>query len=719
MAERKKGYTWNAAPFLKILPAFAVGIWLAEDLPEVRYAAPAILAGGVLGWMICERVPLTSAWRKCEMPAIWMLVLGCGLFLPIVQACLRNRSAPTASDAPAIAWQMEVRTPPEPTRRGVSFLALCWDRTREGRWRPRADCLAYVETVPGQTPWHPGDLITFQKSPEPLPGPRNPGGFDARGDYERQGVMQTVSLQKGSYHPSGHCSHHLLRDGIFRLQAAILQRIRNRIRHPEAVGLAEALLIGYRGDLSQSLQASYAEAGIIHIIAISGMHIGLLYALLTGIFGQLPVPQRRRWLLAIPSLAAIWFFCGLAGAGPSVVRSAAQFTLISVGNQLTGRRGNSLNTLAASAFLLMAFRPDWIKDLGFQLSYAAVLGILVFQPRCNRWLPVQHPIGRYLRDGVSLSLSAQILTTPFLLYHFGRFPTWFLLTNLVAVPLSSMILLAVLLLCGITEWQLVSQWLGTAIEAAILFLNDYVQRISLLPASQVGGIHISLIEVGLWFLIITFASLWLMQPNPRIGKLLAISLAVCSLAHAFEWLQRSDQRKVVIWHLPGESLLLLIDGHTGYAYAKRNPRRQAHHLQKALQTATHHYHLQHLLLTTDPVPAAGLIAWRGYNIVLLGRSAHTKALPSQADCVVLTDNTLESFPDALPPISSPRWIADGSNSLWKIQQWQESSTGLPLSLHATSQLGAFVHSLRDNGPRKSSLIAAPNPSAWKKKSNPP
>lgn len=719
MAERKGGDTWNATPFLKILPAFAIGIWLADGLPVAHYVAPAILVGGVSCWLISELAPLTSAWRKCETASIWMLVIGCGLTLPMVQACLRNRPAPPTKDQQDIAWLLEVRTPPEPSRRGVSFLALCWNRTKQGEWRQRADCLIYLDTIPGHQPWHTGDLIAFKKSPEPMPGPRNPGGFDARAYYQRQGANLTVHLNKGDYHNAGHCSHHPLRDGIFTLQAAILQRIRNRIDHPDAIGLAEALLIGYRGDLGQSLQASYAEAGVIHIIAISGMHIGMLYALLSGVFGQLPFPQRRRWLLSIPSLTAIWCFCLLAGAGPSVVRSAAQFSLIGVGNHLTGRRGNNLNTLAASAFLLMAFRPDWIKDLGFQLSYAAVLGILLFHSTCNQWLPIQHPIGRYLRDGVSLTLSAQVLTTPILLYQFGRFPTWFLLTNLVAVPFSSCILMAVLLLCLITDWEPVCQWLGTATESGILFLNDYVHRTSLLPASQIEGVHLTMAEVIVCYLIITSARHWGSHAHPRSRGLLAISLAIFSLAHAFEWLQRSHQRKAVIWHLPGESLVLLVDGHTGYAYAKKSPHQTDQRMQKALQSATHHYHLQHIVMEADALPSTKVIAWRGYTIALLGRSAHTIALPGQADCVLLTDNALEGFRDGPPPITSQRWIADGSNSLWKIQQWQEASAGLPLPLHSTSRLGAFVHTLGDDGRITHANIAPPNLSAWKKKSNPP
>jgi len=685
-------HVWKASPFLRILPAFLLGIAWPGPPTGFAWSAVVWMTTGATLLLLLEQTPVWSRWRVLEAPTAWLLMLGCGMAL----AGLRHRALqigviPLTSEK-TVGWLLEVESPPEKTATGVSFRALSWAQKPDGGWEKAPGCLAYVMTGSGKSQLQIGDRLQIRKTPRPLKGPSNPGGFDPRGYYGREGVSLSVSLSESDYSRVGHCDLHPFGERLTGLRARILDIIRSGIRHPEATGLAEALLIGYRGDLDPAISDIYTDTGVVHIIAISGMHIGLLYGMLAWVFGQIPFPSRWGGLRILPPIVAIWVFTLLAGAGPSVVRSAAQFTLIGIGRTLTGRRGGSLNTLASSAFLLLAFRPEWLQDLGFQLSYAAVAGILLFHRRLCRLLPLENPVGCMMRDGIAMSIAAQALTTPILLYRFGSFPTWFLFTNMVAVPLSTAILFTVLLMCLTAPWPALSMPLGSLAEWGIRFMNGYVGRMERMPGGRLEGIHLSIAETTLVILAIAAAACWLIRADNRWRTALLALVLLTGTLHSLEWREVSRQRLFVVWHLRDETLMLLVEGHHAYAYTKHSGGPQDPSIRKALRSATHVFRLRKTPTPTPLPEGAVRIDWKGYTLLVTG--AEDPAVRGRADCVVLTGDGGRQPGTWMEAVESSDWVADGSNSLWKIRTWQEAFAGLPLRFHSTSLVGAYVRTLR-------------------------
>jgi competence protein ComEC len=170
----------------------------------------------------------------------------------------------------------------------------------------------------------------------------------------------------------------------------VISTLKKYIPGDKESGLAEALLIGYKDDLDKNLVQSYSNTGVVHIIAISGLHLGIIYWLLLAVTKPLKQNKKLVWLRLLLTISALWAFTLLAGAQPSVLRSAIMFTIIAIG-QLAARKGSIYNTMALSAFVLLCINPFWLWDVGFQLSYTAVLSIVVFFRPVYNWfyLPIK------------------------------------------------------------------------------------------------------------------------------------------------------------------------------------------------------------------------------------------------------------------------------------------------------------------------------------------
>ena len=351
-----------------------------------------------------------------------------------------------------------------------------------------------------------GSQLIINKPLQEIKNSGNPGGFDYKRYTLFQGITHQVYL-RASVPPGKESEFFVLSTTnkkffpqfINTIRAKVLNILRTNISSEKELGLAEALLIGYKDDLDKSLVQSYSNTGVVHVIAISGLHLGLIYWLLIWLFK--PLQKRRlRWLRPVFILTGLWLFSLLAGAQPSVLRSAVMFTCIVLSDSLE-RRSSIFNGLALSALLLLCINPFWLWDVGFQLSFAAVLSIVIFMQPIYHLLYVKNKVVDFIWKLNAVTLAAQILTVPVSVYHFHQFPATFLLTNFIAVPLSSLILLAEIFLCAISLIPAVAALVGEIISWLIWLMNSYIEKIELLPFSLWDSLQISIPQAILLFIV--------------------------------------------------------------------------------------------------------------------------------------------------------------------------------------------------------------------------
>ncbi len=358
-----------------------------------------------------------------------------------------------------------------------------------------------------------GDQLVFAT---PLQSIRNTGDFDYRRYAAMQGIYRQAYLRAGDFIVLPGKNTNGFKRWLLHTRETITGILRRHIPGRQEAGLAEALLIGYKDDLDKTLLQSYTNTGVVHIIAISGLHVGLIYWLLSLLIQPLTMGglnvQKLRWCKTAIILTGLWLFALLAGGGPSVLRSALMFSCMVVGEQFFTKT-SIYNTLAASAFILLCIDPFWCWDVGFQLSYIAVLSIVVFMKPIYGWLAFQNK----LLDGMwklnAVTLAAQVLTVPLTIYHFHRFPNYFLITNLVAVPLSTLIVLEEIILCVLALVPLTAPaagFAGRVLQGSIRAMNLFIDHMERMPLASWNGLQINVLQLVFLYAAITGLACWLM-----------------------------------------------------------------------------------------------------------------------------------------------------------------------------------------------------------------
>jgi competence protein ComEC len=367
-----------------------------------------------------------------------------------------------------------------------------------------------------------GSLIILYKKPEEIKN------FVAGFNYKRycvfKGITHQVFLKGSDFEILPGNKSNILKKQIIDWRERILFILKKTIPGKKELGLAEALLIGYKDDLDKTLVASYTNTGVVHIIAISGLHLGLIYLLLSGLTKKLTA-TKIKWARPVIIITCLWIFSLMAGAQPSILRSAIMFTAIVIAESLK-RKTSVYNSLAVSAFFILCIDPFALWDVGFQLSYSAVLGIVIFMR------PVYNSIytSNKLLDNIwklnAVTIAAQILTVPLCIYHFNQFPNLFLITNFIAVPLSTIILFAEILLVVSSVITPVACLLGKIVSLLIEFMNGYIEDISRLPFAISRNLYLGIPAVITLYLVIIFLSYWLLEKKAAALKFALAAICV-------------------------------------------------------------------------------------------------------------------------------------------------------------------------------------------------
>jgi len=424
------------------------------------------------------------------------------------------------------------------------------------------------------------------------------------------------------------------------------------------------------------------------------LHLGLIYWLLTLLFK--PFHKRKfRWLRPILILTGLWLFSLLAGAQPSVLRSAVMFTCIALGDSLD-KKSSVFNSLALSAMLLLCINPYWLWDVGFQLSYAAVLSIVIFMQPVYHWFYIRNKILDLIWKLNAVTIAAQILTVPIVIYHFHQFPLSFMFTNFLAVPLSSFILLGEILLCILSFIPGVATITGKLISWLIRMMNSYIERIEMIPFSLWDGLQISIPQAILLMIVAAGLGFWLMEKNKPGFKIAMLALAGFVLLRTVSFIEANNREQLIIYNVPQKQAIDLIRGRKylfigdpgllADDFVKNfhlNPSRVLHRVEPASD-------LHNFLQQKD------VIIYKNRKILVINRTRSFPLLKNKipVDLLLISDNPKLYINKLNETFSLKQVVFDGSCPVRKIRYWKKDCDSLNIPYHDVSEKGAFVMNLR-------------------------
>jgi competence protein ComEC len=371
------------------------------------------------------------------------------------------------------------------------------------------------------------------------------------------------------------------------------------------------------------------------------------------------------------------------------------FTFIAIGSSLNSR--NSIyNSLAVSAFVLLCYNPYLLWDVGFQLSYLAVLGIVICQKYVYNWFNFKNKFVNEIWELASISLAAQVFTLPVCIYYFHQFPLLFLLSNMVAIPLSTLVLFACIALVAISPIPLAAMYLGKLIWAFIWLLDLSILGINAIPFSLWGGLFISITETIILYFIVIACIYWLIKKNMPALKLsvVFILLFACSLSYK-SW-NTIHQNKMIIYNIPQHKAIDFIHGHQYYFigddeviedYTLKNYNIQPAHIKLGLHFTAY---LPKFIFNKKNF-------YQFYNCrILMIDSPLVYKIPPQkikVDYIILSKNPPLHIASIASIFDCKKYIFDASNSLWKIGQWKKECEELHLHFHSVPGQGAFITDL--------------------------
>jgi competence protein ComEC len=687
---------WVTSPFLRLLVPLVAGIvagWYLQV--PLLYSGLALCSYSVAYWL-CRYLPfgllLSFYWLKPLLLQLMCLAVG----MLLVHTRYKANSALHYSHYYQPGQYVQVCIGEPLVEKNKSYKAEAYLNTlftASHSLPVNGKILLYFAKSQAAIPLQYGDVILLQQPLQAIKNSGNPGGFNYQRYAAFQGIHHQVYLKPGQWVKLNSNKANAIRQLLFTARQNILQLLRRYITtNKDGLGIAEALFIGYTADLDKDLVQAYSNTGVVHIIAISGMHLGLIYGLLVGLFGRIPYINKYPKANAILIITALWLFALLTGASASVVRSAVMFTCIAAG-QYFFRESKMYNSLAASAFMMLLYNPFYLWDVGFQLSYLAVLGIVIFQQPIYHLFYVPWRLPDLAWRAAALTTSAQVLTFPVCIYYFHQFPVLFIFTNLVAVPLSTIILYAAIFLTCFGWLPPVASVAGFVIGVLVDVMNGFINWVNGLSFAVWDGLPANIATTWLLYGFVILLAAWLMHARPLLLRLALLLLVAFTGLHAWLGWQVHRQQKMLVYHVPKYKAIDFIQGQQ-YVFAGdtallQDGLLQNFHLKPAriAQRLTHRSQHLPLLFQQPPFYQMGstlLYCVDGKATVPL------TAMPQKIDYIIVSNNPprlqLAEWANRYP---NSQIVFDGSNALWKIAQWKQQCLALHLRHFSTADDGAF------------------------------
>jgi len=457
-----------------------------------------------------------------------------------------------------IFYAMVLEKPQEKKNSYKSLIEISEVKNSDCIYQIKENVLVYFEKNTNVIELNAGECIAFKSSPKPIQNYGNPFEFDYKKYLSNKRIYRQIYLSSESWKRIELQKKQTIVILAELAREKLLEVYRNQAFDENEVEILSALTLGYKRGLDPETKQTFSAAGAMHVLAVSGLHVGIIFWAFGLVFGFLRASKSGRVIFVVFSVAILWCYAFITGLSPSVMRAATMFSIFAIGDNLN-RKANTYNSLAASAMLLLLINPNNLFEVGFQLSYSAVFGIVFLQPRLSSIFKTKNKILKFIWSLLTVSIAAQIATFPLTSFYFNQFPTYFWGTNLIVIPVAMILIPLGISLLIFAKIPIVAGILTFMLQHIINHTYSILQFIQQLPLSTIP-VSIRLTELFLLFGIVL--SFFLVINRFKSSYLISLLLFVFSFftVQLIQSIYQLNNRKMIVYNIPENLTIQLIYG---------------------------------------------------------------------------------------------------------------------------------------------------------------
>lgn len=569
-------------PFIRICSLFLIGILLNKYVnPDLRWTA--IICTILFSAIVC-------LWHNSNYTAVKIqnLLISAGIVLAGVFYPVKIQERQLPSFPRKDYYLAEVCQ--KPADKAKTFQSIL--KIENNSLAAPEKVIAYFSKDKFDSTITTGDQLILLVKPQEIRNMGNPFEFDYQSMMSKKNIWFSVYLTNGTYKKTG-VQVNRVNYWSEQIRDKLVSILKTAIPEKEERSVISALTLGYRAEIDKDTIDYFASTGAMHVLSVSGLHVGLIYFILGFLLAFIKQGRAGSFIFAVVMILFLWIYAFITGFSPSVQRATVMFTFVIIGNNLH-RQVNIYNSLTASAFFLILLNPDVIFDIGFQLSYLAVLGIVLIQPVLNQLVELTNPILKWSWSLFTVSVAAQLITFPLGLFYFNQFPNLFWLSGFVVIPITTLIIWVTLFFFIFSWWHGFALILGVIIQKITTVMLVVLKEMDALPMAVSKGIVINsnqtLILYGLLASVVVYG--FSKKKQWLYSSLILIVLLQCNVI--LSNLRLQNQKAVYVYNSKN-TMIHLIDGRTNYLVTNR-PDSISENEWSMIQRVQHHLKLSEPVL---------------------------------------------------------------------------------------------------------------------------
>jgi competence protein ComEC len=542
-----------------------------------------------------------------------------------------------------------------------------------------------------------GDELLIPAKYNAIDRPFNPAEFNYKKYLANQNIYYQAFLYPKQFAVLNTNSGNPVIAYSLRLRQRLVEKFKQNMHDTSAIAVASTLILGYKADLSNEVLQAYSKTGTIHVLSVSGAHVAIIYLILNLAFGFLGSYRFGKVFKAVLIISLIWYYSLLTGFSPAVCRAAVMISMVIIGKTYN-RYINTLNILALSAFFLLLYDPLFITDVGFQLSYLAVAGLIVFQPLVYKWIKFKHKWANKLWQLCSVSIAAQIITFPLSAFYFHQFPVYFLISNLFIIIPAEVIMCTGIAYLLIPQLPVISASLGFVLEKSILIMNKVLAVIEYSPFASIGKIWLTTAEYLLAYLVIICLFYFLFDKKTWLLKVSLIVLFLLGLSISIKRINASRSDSITFLNLKkhqglvfktGEKAIILSDINAtdkNYQYAVQP------YLDSCKIADTALYNLKQNINTAYLKKNNNLIQFQNKKILIYNKGTQNMQLPQKLkiDYLYITGNPHTNITEINKNYNYATLVIDGSNTDRLVNDLEKQAKAMQISYQIIKRNNSFI-----------------------------